>query len=252
MVLTRRIVLISTILGSIILVMYIWFKVKVPCIGKGLWNIPCVSGKAVGRLETGDLIFWQSDTDISNLLSHCLQNPFTHMSIVWQGGYFHEATIVDCDVHDDKHGVHEWSLIKKAGRWTGDYVAIMKQRIPLNMKEKEHFESHGHVAHLKITGFQMDAIYALNSMFMRSQYIHDYFKRSYKYFCTEFVTEMLQHIGRMNADIPRSFLTTNDYWFRKHGLNTYYTKPLLFKTTELLTMNERSFFPINRITNNNN
>jgi hypothetical protein len=203
--------------------------------GSGKWDLPVGDPTKVTTLHRGDLIFWQSDTKVSMALSQLTNHPFTHISVVWKPGTWMSATVIDCDVHNDVSGVNEWLLCKKIAEWTGDYMALMPA-VPMSDEEHQQFDLIGHKCNVKVKQFHMDPIYALNAIFLKSKAIHERFKCSNKYFCSELITYMLQHIGRLDNSIPRSFLTPVDYWNRTNGLDEFFTQePTIYSTDDILT-----------------
>jgi hypothetical protein len=214
------------------------YKYAQPVIGAGKWDIPIQDATDLLPMKRGDLVFWQSDSHVSNLLSQCLRHPFTHMSMVWHGHAtdLSQVQVIDCDSHKGKHGVHIWPLKPKMEAWSGNHFALMRSRKPLSASDDRRLCDIASISSKKVTGFQMDTIYALNSLFMKSKTIHDVFKSRSSLFCSEFITYMLQFVGWVDRDIPRSFLTPVDYWNHEHGLSEYYKNPIVVDLDEALSL----------------
>ena len=207
----------------------------IPVVGDTNWNVDVRADINDTVVERGDLIFWQSDSTVSALLSHCLRNPFTHMSMVWHGGPISKCHVIDCDVFEEKAGVNVWPFIKKLAAWPGDYVAVMRKKRVLTDTELDKLYVAADACLHKVKGFMMSSVYAFNSMFLKKAWIHNKYKDSSKYFCCEFMTVMLKHACVLDKTIPRSLLDTNDYWFRKKtGLAELYDEPVVFDSTPIL------------------
>lgn len=223
------------ILGIIGLLFCVVYLFKKPLVGYGQWNLPVTSFTDLTELKRGDLIFWQSDSFISNILSQCLRTPFTHISMVWGGGNIKDVTVIDCDVYKGKSGVHVWSLVQKMSTWSGDHIAVLQLKEKLSYEEQCKIFSVCDLCTRKVTGFTMDTLYALNSIFFKSRTIHDRCSSRSQFFCSEFITYVLQNADLIKKDFPRSFLTPVDYWFRNsEELRALYMEPKVLLMDEVL------------------